>query len=72
MALIPWTSPIRHVGNHPQGLAEGGYAGFYMNRLIYRVINLFVLLLIFLTNRLPAIANGGQNGIHCRRRGPKQ
>ncbi len=28
------------------------------------------MLLVFLTNHSPAIKNGGQNGIHCRRRVP--
>ncbi len=34
-------------------------------------LNLFLLLLVFSTNCLPAVNNGGQNGIHCRRRAPK-
>ena len=36
-----------------------------------REINLIVLLLVFLTNRLPAVANGDRNSIHYRHRAPQ-
>jgi len=51
-----------------KGLAKGTVAGFYTNRLIKREINLFLELLVFLTNPSPTVKNGGRNGIHHRRR----
>ena len=67
-AFIQWIGPIRHVGGHPQGLAEDGYAGFCLIRQNNSLNNWILLLLVFSTNRYPAIANGCRNGIHRRRR----
>ncbi len=39
---------------------------------VVQICNLIVLLIVFLTNCLPAVANGVRNGIHRWRRVPKQ
>jgi hypothetical protein len=60
------------VGGHPKRLAKGIYAGFNTNQENNSVINLILLPLVFLTNRSPAVANGGRNGIHHQRRAPQK
>ncbi len=72
MVLSKRIAPIRPVGDHPQGLAKGAYAGFNMNRSNNCVIRLIELLLVFSVNRWSDVANGGKNGIHLRRQAPKQ
>ena len=59
--------PNPRVGGHPKGLAEGDVAGFQINHEINRIVNLIVQQITFSTNRLPAVENGGRNGIHHRR-----
>ncbi len=59
------------MGSLAKGLAEGTVVGFYTNQLFNKhVINLFLELLVFLTNRSPAVNNGGRNGIRHQRSAP--
>jgi hypothetical protein len=50
-----------------EGVGRGRLGRVLHKSIKNREINLIVLLLIFLTNNLPAVANGGRNGIHHRR-----
>ena len=52
----------------PKGSAKGTLAGFSISRENNPMVNLILLLLVISTNRSPAVAIGGRNGIHhCRR-----
>ena len=67
---IQWISPLRRMGGLTNGLAQGAVTGFYTNQYIKHLIYLFLELLVFSTNHLPAVKNGDQNSIHRRRRAP--
>jgi hypothetical protein len=46
MAWVKWIAPIRRVGSHPKGLAEGAYAGCSIIWFNIITINLILQLLL--------------------------
>jgi hypothetical protein len=59
-------------GRPSEGVGQGRLGRVLYKLIKNREINLIVLLLVFSTNRLPAVANGGQNSIHHRRQAPQK
>ncbi len=68
-----WFLWIRQIGRGKplwKGLGKNVLAWFSIKLYNNCLIKLILLLLVFSTNRSHAVKNGGQNGIHNRRRAP--
>jgi hypothetical protein len=71
-----WGSTYRSAQSDAGTLFQRGWAkalGLGFAEIAKKLlINLILWLLVFLMNCSPAVKNGGQNGIRCQRRAPKQ